>query len=223
MAAIGSIIEMIAERRWKRVLHGRFSPIKIWGSGCLYPGATIFRHFMEPLALRGPLTADRLQCPDVPLGDPGLLFDRLIAPTGSKIFKWGLVAHYSDVNAKGVEHLIENTKYAVNIPVNGQPLETLRLISKCEFIVSSSLHGLIAADCYGIPNFRIKLGTNLEATNNKFLDYAASIKRQDISEVSIPASGNLDEELGRVEVSLPYLSTISDVAQNLERALLEAL
>lgn len=223
MAAIGSIIEMIAERRLKRILHGRFSPIKIWGSGCLLPGGPISGTFMKPLALRGPLTAARLGCPELPLGDRGLLFDRLFAPTGKKKFKWGLVAHYSDVNAAGVEHLLENTKNIVNIPVDGPPLDTLRLISECEFIASSSLHGLIAADCYRIPNLRIKLGARLEATNNKFLDYAASIERQDISEVPVSIAGNLDDEMRRLEASFTYFENIDRVSGRLERALLDGL
>ncbi|WP_109466939.1 polysaccharide pyruvyl transferase family protein [Albibacillus kandeliae] len=223
MAAIGSIIEMIAERRMKRVLHGRFDPVLVWGSGCLMPGKPISRLYMKPLALRGPRTAQRLGNPAVPFGDPGLLFDRLVQPGPEKKYRWGVIAHYTDADAPGLAKVLENTPRAVNIPVNAPPLETLQRIGECDFIASSSLHGLIAADCYGIPNLRLKFSANLEATDGKFHDYADPIGRSHIAEVAISDSGNLDDLLPGLEDPLSYHANIAPVADALEKALRDAL
>ena len=43
--------------------------------------------------------------------------------------------------------------------------------------MSSSLHGLIAADAYGIPNARINLTGRLVGGDFKFEDYALSVNR----------------------------------------------
>jgi pyruvyltransferase len=44
-------------------------------------------------------------------------------------------------------------------------------ILECEFIASSSLHGLIASDSYGIPNVRLKISDQIIGGDFKFEDY----------------------------------------------------
>lgn len=223
-AAIGSIIEMIAERRLKRLRKLRFDPIRIWGSGCLTTGGQISDFMTRPIALRGPLTQQRLRGDhQVPLGDPGLLFDRLHQPGSGKKYKWGLILHYMDAESPALQNLLANTPGIVNIPVEAPPLETLRVIGECEYIASSSLHGLIAADCYGIPNVRLRVGPHLDKTNSKFLDYAAAIERPDIAAVQVPDSGCLDDIFEYSDAGFAYFSKIPAVAQALEQALVNSL
>ena len=51
-------------------------------------------------------------------------------------------------------------------------------ILECENIISSSLHGLIAADAYGIPNARVNVSNKLIGGDFKFKDYCYSVERE---------------------------------------------
>jgi len=51
-------------------------------------------------------------------------------------------------------------------------------LKECEMIISSSLHGLIAADAYGIPNHRVKISKLLLGGDFKYLDHYSSVKRE---------------------------------------------
>ncbi len=50
-------------------------------------------------------------------------------------------------------------------------------ISACARILSSSLHGLVVADSYGIPNARLVLSNQIIGGDFKFRDYALGIGR----------------------------------------------
>jgi hypothetical protein len=61
----------------------------------------------------------------------------------------------------------------VLLDLRNDPIKVLKQIAECETIISSSLHGLIAADALDIPNKRIKLsnhGHNFDV-DFKFDDY----------------------------------------------------
>ena len=71
-----------------------------------------------------------------------------------------------------------NNKNSIIIdPVNSNPLKIAELIASCEFIISSSLHGLIAADALNVPNVWMKISNGIIGGNWKFNDYFFSIKR----------------------------------------------
>ncbi|KUP92840.1 polysaccharide pyruvyl transferase family protein [Tritonibacter horizontis] len=223
-AAVGSLLEMLVDRRLKRLRKFRFDPVRVWGSGCLTGEGQVSSFLLDPIALRGPVTRARLgDRHDVPLGDPGLLFDRLHTPKREKTYKWGIVLHYTDVDSPVLRQMLETTPGVVNIPVNAPPMETLRLIGECECIASSSLHGLIAADCYGIPNVRLRVEKHLDPTNSKFLDYAAAIGRPDIAAIQAPDHGSLDAIYKPEDADLSYFEAIPKVAEALERALQRAV
>jgi pyruvyltransferase len=48
---------------------------------------------------------------------------------------------------------------------------------ECEKIISSSLHGLIISDAYGIPNARVNVSNKLFGGDFKFIDYYKSVDR----------------------------------------------
>jgi pyruvyltransferase len=128
------------------------------------------------LALRGPLTAR--QCPkgDYALGDPGLLVSELV-PAQDRIYDLGLVPHWTD---EALAHRPEfwGPGWSTRIIDPRQPpLQVLTEIAKCHRIVTSSLHGAIAADAFGLPR-RVELA-GLTRWNNggtfKWRDYSASL------------------------------------------------
>lgn len=76
----------------------------------------------------------------------------------------------------------------------------LQALSSCQFIVSSSLHGLIIADAYGIPSvFWNELG---EENEWKFLDYFEGVGRKDY--VALTAEQIIQATCNGGSESLPF-------------------
>lgn len=128
------------------------------------------------LAVRGPLSASSFSASFV-VGDPGLLADELV-PNQDKIYDLGIVPHWTD---KTLEHNPLFTKYSPKIiRVDDDPIKVITEIAQCKKIVSSSLHGVILADAFGIPRRtemapRVLSHIEQEGGYYKWLDYNASI------------------------------------------------
>jgi len=114
----------------------------VWGTG-----ATDHKidNTFDVRAVRGKITNDMLGTSAV-TGDPALLAPIFWKPSPKK-HRIGVVRHY-----------VDKRKYPMaNIVIDaGQPVEdVIAQITSCEFILSSSLHGLILATAYGIPAIRV--------------------------------------------------------------------
>lgn len=144
----------------------------ILGTGAI--DSTTNKHFpnVRILGLRGRLTKDLLKVKhEVTLGDPGLLASKLLKEKSLKKFKIGIVPHYSDWGNRVIIELNEKYQDRITIIDVQHKLEiVLKAIDECEYILSSSLHGLICADSLGIPNRWILLSPLLGG-NFKFNDY----------------------------------------------------
>lgn len=128
-------------------------------------------------ALRGPLSARGVRG-DFALGDPGILASHLI-PSQSKHYRLGIVPHLSDwANEDApIWNHPEFTQYdPICINVMHDPLTVLRLIASCDKIITSSLHGAIVADSFGIPR-RIEYAPRFDKEGGvfKFRDYHQSL------------------------------------------------
>ncbi len=147
----------------------------IWGAGFMFPhGALRFRP-RKIHAVRGQLTHDLLppewRSEIGGLGDPGLLvadyFDPP-KPTGSA--RIGVIAHYKQRNDP-VMQAIENSSEFKIIEIQQEVASFVAELAECELVLSSAMHGLIAADSFGIPNRWINFGDMLDGGNFKFRDY----------------------------------------------------
>lgn len=160
-----------------------------WGSGLI---SANFRRRSKDLAhvvgVRGPLTASRLQqvAPEsyasVPvLGDPALLLPlvwshlhRAQAPAHAVcvVFHWtDLKSHVARAAAPG---------FIVETCVVGQrSQEVMEQLLDCELVVSTSLHGLIFAEAFGIPARWVRDTTFPSILNDvfKFNDHLLSTGR----------------------------------------------
>jgi pyruvyltransferase len=189
---LGSLLRRVTREAYQRVLLGGMRPIKVWGSGFIEDGPRRSRFMLDVLAVRGPLSRDRLGLPaDTVLGDPGLLVPRLLPSLPPKQHRWGIVPHYVDEHAPALARLLAATPGAVLIPMTIDPLESLRRIAACDFIASSSLHGLIAADALGIPNWRLRFGDGITGGDYKFTDYALGVGRAGLPSTPLPVNGDL--------------------------------
>lgn len=150
----------------------------VWGSGFISKKGSIGYKPLKVCAVRGPLTRNLLlkHKVDVPeiFGDPALLMPRFYFPRVEKKYQLGIVPHYVDKSSTVVRAL-EN-KGAKVIDIGKSDEEFIDDLLECENIVSSSLHGLIASDAYGIPNHWITLSGKLVGDGFKFHDYYSSIK-----------------------------------------------
>ena len=164
----------------------------VWGAGALYGGDRRLKAVPKKiLAVRGKLTREYLlnegiKCPEV-YGDPALLLPFIIKCNYSKKYKLGIIPHYVDLNNKKIIKYISSNPDAILIDFRNydnwkQPIE---LINQCETIVSSSLHGLIISDAYGIPNMRMVLSDNITGGNFKYLDYYSAVGKKMDKETSL--------------------------------------
>ena len=126
-------------------------------------------------AVRGELTRQRIGAPkDVVLGDPGLLASRLLKKRQSKRYTLGIIPHFVDKKDPRISKIKKKYEnHVLIIDVIRQPLAVFEDIDKCEFILS--LHGIIFADSFGIPNAWIYLSDNVVGEGFKFYDYCSAI------------------------------------------------
>lgn len=109
------------------------------------------------------------------IGDPALLM-RYFEPKSSfditdKV-EIGIVPHYVDFKrvAASEHHTVDVLRHYRNVIFN---------MLKCEVVLCSSLHALILADTYNIPNAWIQLSEDIIGDNTKFLDYFSSVGRKE--------------------------------------------
>jgi len=164
LAATGSIIGMLPRD---------FEGI-VLGSGLLSDNPNLRLPNARILALRGEMTKDRLEVRDeIALGDPGLLVaDLLPRRTPSKSFVLGIVLHYEDRDNAIIRTMVRRYPREVTvINVQKGPIPVVRDIDRCQFVLSSSLHGVVAADALGIPNCWTVLSHRVFGKGFKFRDY----------------------------------------------------
>ncbi len=128
------------------------------------------------LALRGPLTAKSIPG-TYALGDPGILANELVGMQEKK-YDLGVLPHFSDTTLYPKYLGLIPKKSAMRlIHPSGDPLTVLREIGACHRIVTSSLHGMIVADAFGIPR-KVEYSRNMDKDGGdfKFRDYSASIQ-----------------------------------------------
>ncbi len=196
MAAIGSILGGILQRGWKRWLSLRFSPVHIWGSGFIRaPEARELaaRSAIQVHAVRGHATRTGLSMPEATaLGDPGLLAARLIDRPVPKTSSWAIVPHTVDAGMAVIRGLKACTPHAVVANLAGDPDECLRTIASAEFVISTSLHGLITADALGIPSVWAKMSGRVSGDRYKFEDYYSALGMTVPDRFKIRVPMNLD-------------------------------
>ena len=128
------------------------------------------------------------------IGDPGLLAARLVDIQGvKKKYALGIIPHYVDKNSPLLSKIkIENARL---IDIQQNPADFLAKIAECENVISSAMHGLIAADSLGIPNIRMILSDKIVGGDYKYDDYYSAfgiIKHAKIDLRGIPAFDDLD-------------------------------
>jgi len=168
------------------------------------------------LAVRGELTRQRTGAPaGTILGDPGLLAEKLLDARQPKQYRVGIVPHYVDKDDPRVAMLRARLQDdLLVIDVQRSPAAVIADIDRCEYILSSSLHGLISADALGIPNAWLVLSGKLRGNDFKFHDYYSAFGGQ--AQSCRPTGEESLADL--IAMTHPVSGEISAVKQNLDRA-----
>lgn len=187
LAGIGSILDhlitnsIIFDTNKLQDMCDADKPIHIWGSGLMHHYENIAQNCVRPLiihAVRGEKTRKRLseitgKNISCVLADPGLLSSLIVKPANKK-YSVGIIPHYIDQDETIFKKMLEHYPNSKFIDVRNETKEVLKEISECEYIISTSLHGLIIADSYGIPNCWCEISDRIVGKRFKFHDYFSS-------------------------------------------------
>lgn len=163
------------------------------------------------LAVRGPLTREILMkfgavVPEI-YGDPALLLPIMYHPEIKKTHAIGIVPHYVDK-----EFVLK--KYAFASGFNkfidvALPWESfVDEILSCEKIISSSLHGIIIAEAYGIPAEWAEYSERVIGKGFKFRDYLEGTGRKSQGPGEFPPIPDLPSIQKSLISAIHTLSTI---------------
>jgi pyruvyltransferase len=151
----------------------------VWGSGLAWSNDKVHEG-LNITATRGPISAEICRkagndCPGV-YGDPALLLPLIFQPNRKKKYKLGIVPHVVDYNLIDIDDCYSDEVIKVNL--NNPAEVVVDEITSCQYIISSALHGVIAADAYNIPNGWCELSNNVIGDGTKFYDHFAAVKRE---------------------------------------------
>lgn len=155
----------------------------IWGAGCISATVPLVGRPKQICAVRGWLSNERLQksglhAPGV-VGDAALLLPRLYEPERTlERCSLGIIPHCFEWD----EEFYRKTRDwedARVIDISGGIEEVIEQIVACDRIVSSSLHGIICADAYGVPSIWLQASNKPTGDGFKFRDYFSSVNRPD--------------------------------------------
>lgn len=184
-----------------------YQNMTIWGSGVERELPQLFRRFfqrswfrkLDIRAVRGPLSRDYLmrfghKCPEV-YGDPAILMPFIYS--GGKGDKKYDISIIPQLVTEGRIRMNYPDAHIISMNTNDYK-SVIDQIVQSKLIISSSLHGVILADAYGVPSVWFRgLG---KAIDFKYLDYYASTGRKlDY----IPTS--VEEAMRRAPLPLPDL------------------
>jgi pyruvyltransferase len=209
LIAIGSVLA----REKKAKILGIKRTLDIWGAGAGYPDEEFSAHHRYH-AVRGEHTRSKIKndagCNTV-LGDPGLLADSYVDKSNIKKWRVGIIPHYVDQSNINLAEIVGSLKGSKIINVFDTVENVLKEISQCEYVLSSSMHGLIVADSYGVPNRRLKLSDGI-ISDHKFKDYYScfSIYEPEPFTVETITENGLDLDFEIGTYNRPNISAVKD-------------
>lgn len=209
LAGVGSILEFLPESYDGVIL----------GSGLMEESLHPLPH-ARALAVRGPLTADLIGV-DAPVafGDPGLLVARHLRRPRSR-WRVGLVPHGHHRGTAESAALIAragSSAFVVNVHQEAAP--AVRQIASCDAVISTSLHGLITADSFGIPALWTTMSPPLSGGDFKFRDYEAAVTPGRSRYVPIEQLLDAADPVAFADVADPRM--VESLGDGLEQALTE--
>lgn len=188
----------------------------IWGSGFGYnrPDTVRYkidnymhklRHSLDVRAVRGPITRKIIlsmgySCPEI-YGDPAILLPLIYPSKRIHKHKYVVIPHYSKLNEE------YKKKHCVLETFRNNWKEFVDKLLQADLVISSSLHGIIIAEAYGIP--AIMLGDTPSQDITKYKDWYYSTERKEFS-----IAKSIDDALN-IEPRIPNTAVIEMMQENL--------
>ena len=174
----------------------------VWGTGLHHFSgiAKLARYSkivkLDIRALRGPVTAYALKFCGYPFpeiyGDPAILMPLIHPCAKEEKYEYTVIRHFKSAGQPQVEnvHYLDTRTDDIDF--------FIREICSSRLVISSSLHGIILAESYGIP--AVFLQENMEEELIKYHDWYYSTKRN-----KIRFAYSIDEALRTDPMPTPYL------------------
>ena len=169
----------------------------IWGTGCMHSlplncSSFLHQRIMRKLdvrAVRGPKTREALlklgvKCPEI-YGDPAMLMPMIYKPERTEKKYIVVIPHYKD---RVLDENMNSTTEVLFMDMITDNWQTkIDIISSAKFVISSSLHGIILAESYGVP--AVLLRPSAESDLFKYEDYYWGTGRKIIPKVNTIKEG----------------------------------
>jgi len=179
----------------------------VWGAGFAHK-KDVVRPNVKIDMVRGPISAEiasKCGVKNIPTtyADPSLLLSKFYPLLKQeKKHRLGLIPHYVDQ-----KYIFDNFSQLSPeikiINVFDYPEKVINEINDCEMIISSSLHGLIVANSYGMPSYRIKITDLVGGDGMKFSDYFNSVGIKDYE--PIPINEILNKQVSKLLKEIPVI------------------
>ena len=192
-SCIGSILGMFENEK-----------TEVWGAGFISENSGLLRKPFKIHSVRGKLTRKKLlalgiECPEN-YGDPALLVSRFYNAKPCGRYRVGIIPHYVDLSNSLIKKIVDENDDILLIDVAhyNKWTDICDMVVSCDYIISSSLHGLILSDSYGIPNRWIKFSDKIYGGNFKYLDYFSSVDRQEINPILINSMEDFNDMMSHM-------------------------
>lgn len=182
----------------------------IWGSGFLINPSLLrkIRHHrffrkLDVRCVRGPYSRKLLlglghSCPEV-YGDPAVLMPYIYQPETTKTLTYLIIPHFSTEKKLRETHPEEQI-----LSMNTEDYQSvINKICSAQKVITSSLHGIILAETYGVP--AVFYMDRPEKFDFKYADWYASTGRN-----SVTPFRNLSDALNATPAPLPDLSKMQE-------------
>ena len=179
-----------------------------WGTGVQreYPAMRLLFHRrlfrkLDFRAVRGPLSRDYViklghKCPEI-YGDPAILMPLIFQPSVVKNHEYAIIPQFATEIKVRREYPAE---YIISMNTNDYK-DVITQIVSCKKVVTSSLHGIILAEAYGVP--AVWYRGLMKEVDFKYLDYYYSTGRKDI-----PIITTIEEALNVEPLPIPDFSKL---------------
>lgn len=166
-------------------IHGAYQSATVWGSG-IYPPQSRTERFLQKIsrrkldvrAVRGPLTKKVLEdyghkCPEV-YGDPAIFMPLFYHPIKEKKYDCLVIPQF--INEKSFRN-VHPKERMISMNTDDYKYVIDEIVSS-KIVYTSSLHGIILAEAYGIP--AVFYRSLPKYKDFKYYDYYYSTGRDDI-------------------------------------------